>query len=271
MKVQDCVALVTGAGQGIGRGFVDVLLEQGARRIYATARSDDALRGLAAIAPDRVLPLRLDVTNAEDRRNAADKARDVTLLINNAGIAGGATGRRETRFIAAETLDDARALMETNYLAQAEMCRAFAPALLAAEQAAIVNILSIGALFCTPAVATYSASKAAAALMTQGIRAELAPHGILVAGVFTAGVETAMSRGPVRARITPIEHAREVLAAIEAGVEDIFAGPRARELRDEFLRDPKAIERSRASEFAREMTGEAPTLDMVETVTGSRT
>lgn len=255
MKVRDCVALVTGAGQGIGYGFVEVLLERGARRIYATARSDEGLSALVAMDPARVTAVRLDVTSADDRQRVAAMAPDVTLLINNAGIAGGGTDPCDSRFLSARTLDDARAVMETNYFAQAEMCRAFASALLAAKEAAIINILSIGSLFCTPAVATYSASKAAAAMMTQGVRAELAPYGVLVAGVFAAGVETNMSMGPALLRITPVEHARQVLTALEAGIEDIFAGPRAEVLRDEFFRDPKAAERRRVSDFVREMAG----------------
>lgn len=251
MKVMDSVALVTGAGQGIGRGFVEVLLERGAARIYATARQPAALEEVAALDPGRVVPLKLDVTDAADRAAAARQAHDVTLLVNNAGIPG-SEDPSERRFLAAGSLDDARWVMETNCFAQAEMCRAFLPALLRGREGAIINILSIGAHFCTPAFATYSASKAAAAIMTQGIRAELMPQGILVCGVYTAGVDTRMSTGGDRPRVSPAEHARQVLTAAEAGVEDIYAGYGAAALHAEIMRDPKAAEQRRTAMFLRE-------------------
>ena len=55
MQVKDSVALVTGSNQGIGRGFVEVLLERGARRIYATARRPETLDPLVALDPSRVI------------------------------------------------------------------------------------------------------------------------------------------------------------------------------------------------------------------------
>lgn len=249
VRIAGCVALVTGAAEGVGRGFLEALLEGSARRVYATARNPASLQDLTKLDPDRVVALKLDVTSAEDRRRAAGTARDVTLLINNAGISGSADGR-ERRFLAAASLDDARRVMETDFFAQAEICRTFTPALIRADAAAIINILSIGALFCTPAFATYSAAKAAAAMMTQGIRAELLPHGVLVMAVYTAGVRTRMSAGPKRPMVSPIEHAREVLAAVEAGTETVFAGAGAEALHAEFLRDPVAFVRHRVAGFA---------------------
>src|SRR5512132_435847 len=80
MKIEDSVALVTGANRGIGLAFVQALAARGARRIYAAARdpSTIALPGVEAI--------RLDVTKPGDVAAAAARAPDVTLLINNAGI-----------------------------------------------------------------------------------------------------------------------------------------------------------------------------------------
>jgi len=84
VKVAGSVALVTGANRGIGEGFVQVLLERGAARVYAAARDPGRLPRFAA--PERVVPLHLDVTKREQCREAAAKASDVTLLINNAGL-----------------------------------------------------------------------------------------------------------------------------------------------------------------------------------------
>ncbi|MDX2222427.1 MAG: SDR family NAD(P)-dependent oxidoreductase [Rhodospirillaceae bacterium] len=243
-----CTALVTGANQGIGRGFVEALLERGCARVYATARRSDTLDGLAALDRARVIPLELDVVNDAQRQAAAKVASDVTLLINNAGIPG-SDEPRERRFLSATTLADARLVMEVDFFAQAEMCRAFAPTLVANRPAAIVNILSIGALFCLPEYSTYCAAKSAAAIMTKGVRAELARSGVFVAGVFTGGVDTRMAAKNVYEKMSPIDHARQVLDAVAAGVEDIFAGTGAERIRDAVKSDEKAFERSYIERF----------------------
>ena len=248
MKISGAVALVTGSNQGIGRGFVQALLQLGARRIYATARQLESLPEVVALAPERVVPLRPDITSCDDRKRAAHDAPDVTLLINNAGIPGGG-GPLERRFLSATSLDDLRSVMETNFFAQAEMCRSFAPALRRAEDAAIVNVLSIGALYCVPEFATYSASKAATAIMTQGVRAELAPDGVEVFGVFTAGVQTRMSVPRNRPRMSPLEHGHEVLRAIENGIEDIYVGTGVNEIVSALYRDRKGFEQNRIARF----------------------
>ncbi|MFO1425634.1 MAG: SDR family NAD(P)-dependent oxidoreductase [Steroidobacteraceae bacterium] len=167
-----CVALVTGSNSGIGLGFVKILLERGARRVYATARRPETLPDVVALDPKRVVGLALDITDAAQRREAADKARDVTWLINNAGITG-SDDPNERRFLKAHSLDDGRRVMETNFWAQAEMIRAFAPVILANKGGAIVQILSVGAIYSVPTVGTYSASKFAARAMIAAVRAEL--------------------------------------------------------------------------------------------------
>ncbi len=252
MQVQDCVALVTGSNQGIGRGFIQVLLDRGAQRIYATARRPETLEPIVALDPSRIVAAELDINNAEQRRKLGRQAADVTLLINNAGIPG-SEDPSQRRFLSAANLDDARAVMETDYWSQAEMCRIFAPLMVERGAGAIINILSIGALFCLPEYASYCAAKSAAAIMTKGIRSELWGTGVFVAGVFTGGVDTRMSAKNPRSQMSPPDHANQVLDAMEAGVEDIFAGARADELRDAIFGDPKAFEHQHAERFKREL------------------
>lgn len=241
-------ALVTGSNQGIGLGFVKVLLERGAAHVYATARRPETLEAVHALDPQRITTLTLDVTRADHREAAAKAAGDINFLINNAGIPG-SDADEERRFLSASSLDDARLVMETDCFAQAEMCRLFVPILESNAPAAIITILSIGSLFCLPEYATYCAAKAAAAIMVKGVRTELARKDIFVAGVFTAGVDTRMSARNRKEKISPERHAHDVLDAVANGVEDIFAGTGAEEIRDAIKADDKAFERMHSERF----------------------
>jgi len=243
---EGCVALVTGSNQGIGKGFVEVLLARGAKRVYATARRPETLPELLALDPKRVVPLELDVTNDTHRRAAAARAQDVTWIINNAAYPGNPVPA-ERRFLSSGNLDDAHKVMDTNCWSPAELARLFVPIILKNGGGAVVNILSIGALFTVPEYPTYSASKAAGARMTAGFRSELDREPILVAAVYTGGVMTRAA--PVGSHgVTPIEHANEVLDALAAGETDIYAAGAAA-MRDRILADPKGFERANIERF----------------------
>jgi len=237
-----CVALVTGSNSGIGLGFVQVLLERGARKVYATARRPETLDAVVALDPKRVVALPLDITVDAQRRAAAERARDVTWLINNAGIAG-SEDVKERRFLTASNLDDARLVMETNFWAQTEMVRLFTPIILANRGGAIVQILSVGALYSVPTVGSYSASKFAARAMIAAVRAELNREPIVAAGVFTGGVITRMTPPGVTFGVSPEVHANQVLDALSRGETDIFAGAGSHEAYEALRTDPQAFER----------------------------
>ena len=85
MKIDGCVAIVTGGNRGIGEGFVQELLQQGARRVYVAARSLADAQTAAAADPARLVGIALDVTREEQVAEAARTCSDVDLLINNAG------------------------------------------------------------------------------------------------------------------------------------------------------------------------------------------
>ena len=80
MKIDNAVALVTGANRGIGLAFTRALLARGARKVYAGARDP------ATVKVPGAEPVRLDVTRPDEVAAAAARAGDVTLVINNAGI-----------------------------------------------------------------------------------------------------------------------------------------------------------------------------------------
>lgn len=83
MNLSHAVVLITGANRGLGRAFAEAALAAGAAKVYAAARDP------ASIDLPGVVPLRLDVTDPAQVAAAAAECRDVTLLINNAGILRG--------------------------------------------------------------------------------------------------------------------------------------------------------------------------------------
>jgi NAD(P)-dependent dehydrogenase (short-subunit alcohol dehydrogenase family) len=219
MTIQGSVALVTGANRGIGKAYVETLAQAGAGRIYAAARTLETLDAVVAIAPDRIIPIALDVTNPDQVLAAAQIAQDVTVLINNAGVLG-AGG-----LFADHSVETAQWEMNTNYFGTLSMVRAFAPILHRNGGGVIVNVLTIASVVNVPVFSSYSASKAALYSLTQGIRAELAQHGTQVIGVFPGPVDTAMAEGVPLDKIAPIEVATATLHAIEQGIEDVYPDP----------------------------------------------
>lgn len=140
MNIQEAIAFVSGANKGIGKEFVKALHQMGADRIYACARDESKLSEVVSLDPQRIIPLALDITSEQSIQAVAEQCRDITLLINNAGVG------YDAGLIAAPDLSNARKEMETNYFGTLLMCRAFAPVLKQNGGGAIVNTLSSLAL-----------------------------------------------------------------------------------------------------------------------------
>ena len=221
MDIKGTVALVTGANRGIGRAFVEVLVERGRHK-------------------GKVVPLKLDITQPADIAAAAAVCRDVKLLVNNAGI------NRQAGFIAAFDLDAARAEMETNYFGPFSMCRAFASILSANGGGAIINMLSILARVALPMYGSLCASKAAALSLTQGVRGELAKQGTLVVAVMPGAVDTEMERNFPPPKLPPAEAARAALDGVERSIEEVYPGDMAMGMSQGLASDPKAVEKDLA-------------------------
>ncbi len=212
MKIENAVVLVTGANRVIGLAFVRELLARGARKVYAAARDP------SSIAPQPgVQALRLDVNNPEDVAAAATLASDVTLVINNAGIAqpGG--------FMAADSEEVMRRIFETNVFGVLRVSKAFAPVLQANGGGALLNVLSVASWVNGGELAAYSASKSAAWSLTNALRHELAAQKTQVLGLHMAYVDTDLTRGFDVPKTSPVQIVRRALDGLEAGADEVLA------------------------------------------------
>jgi NAD(P)-dependent dehydrogenase (short-subunit alcohol dehydrogenase family) len=235
VKIEGAVALVTGGNRGLGKAFVRALLDAGAAEVYAAAR--DA----SSVTESGATPVGLDIRNDHDITAAVKACRDVTLLVNNAGVA------RFTPLIGAPSMDAARDEIAVNYLGTLAMCRAFAPVLAANGGGAIVNVLSVVSWITVPISGSYCVSKAAELAMTNGIRVELGAQGTLVVGVHAGYIDTDMTANLAIKKITPEDVASATLAALERGETEVLADDRSRDVRNRLRNDPASLDREMQS------------------------
>jgi NAD(P)-dependent dehydrogenase (short-subunit alcohol dehydrogenase family) len=177
------IALVTGASRGIGRAIAVALLAEGYHVIGTARGAMPPLDGLEA--------QRCDVTDAAQVGALFDAVRQrhgrLHLLVNNAGIAGGATFGSKAE--AAEW----NAILATN-LTGSYLCCAAANDLLVDGVARIVNIASVLGLRGVPDQVAYVAAKHGVVGLTRALAEALAPRGIGVNAICPGWVDTAMAR-----------------------------------------------------------------------------
>lgn len=166
---------VTGAGKGIGHACV-LRLARAGFRVYAGVRHEEDGSAIAAEAGHDVVPVRVDITDAEAIARAADfVARDLGEmrlrgLVNNAGIA--VAGPLE--FL---PISELRRQFEVNVLGQVAMLQALLP-LLRVSRGRIINIGSVAGRSALPMTGPYSASKFALEAISDSLRVELMPAGV---------------------------------------------------------------------------------------------
>lgn len=204
MEIKGSVALVTGANRGLGRRFAAALLERGAAKVYAAARNPES------VDLPGVVPLKLDVTDPESVRAAAEIASDVTLVVNNAGSSTGAS-------LLNGSLEDIRLEMDTHFFGTLAVTRAFAPVLERNGGGAVLNVLSVLSWITNPSVAAYSAAKSAAWSLTNALRQELAPQKTLVTALHVGYMDTDMAAHVDGPKSDPAVVAGIALDGVEEG------------------------------------------------------
>ncbi|PZE84009.1 SDR family oxidoreductase [Curtobacterium sp. MCBD17_032] len=228
MDITGSVALVTGSNRGIGRRFVEQLLERGATKVYATARRPE----LVDVPGVTVLPL--DITDTASVAAAAAAAPDVTLLVNNAGISSSGS-------LLTDDLADARRAVDTHLWGTLEVVRAFAPVIERNGGGAIVNVLSALSWFAAPGAGGYSVAKAAEWNMTNAVRLELASRGVTVQGLHLGAADTDMMAGYDGAMTDPADVARASLDGVQAGAAEVLVDDWSRMVKASLAGDPTAL------------------------------
>ncbi|MBX3299632.1 MAG: SDR family oxidoreductase [Acidobacteria bacterium] len=200
------VAVITGAGSGIGRALAVRIANEGIAGLALADLNADRLAETAELITTgpKVTTHRIDVADREAMRRFADDVVSehgrVTHVINNAGVALGGTVREVS-------LDEIEWLMGVNFWGVVHGTKFFLPYLEKEGSAHIVNISSLFGMVAPPGQAAYCASKFAVRGFTEALRHELAGTNISVSSVHPGGVSTNIVNSARIARDTTLSDA----------------------------------------------------------------
>jgi len=247
------VAVITGAGSGIGEALALELARSGAKLAISDidaeglSRSEERLRYIGVpVKADR-----LDVTERERFLAYADEVRDhfgvVNQIYNNAGIAF-------TGDVAISQFNDIERVMDVNYWGVVHGTKAFLPHLIASDDGHVINISSLWGIFSVPGQSAYNSAKFAVSGFTEALRQEmmLAGYPVKVTTVYPGGIKTAIARNATAAEgldkdelaelfdkrlasTSPECAARVILNGVRKNKARVFVGPGAKAL-DLFVR-----------------------------------
>ena len=188
------------------------------------------------------MPLDLTDTTSVDEC-AGEFAARVDILINTAEHV------RTGGIIERKGLTIAREELEIRYFGLTRLAQAFGPVLRARgadgvnSAAAFVNLLSVYALANWPAFGAYSASQAACLSLSHCLRAELRPGGVRVMNLFTGPVDTEWFQTVPPPKVAPRAIAQAIVSGLKGGLEEMYVGDVAEEIRQRLAANPKALER----------------------------
>jgi len=196
-RLEDRIALVTGAGSGFGRAMTLEFVSQGAQ-VIALDRDPGAIAETTSLAgkqSDAITPVTADVTNAAEITSALDKIKSgagrLDVLVNNAGI----TQREDFRHIADQDWDD---ILNVNVTAAMRLSRDALSLLRVSGKGSIINISSIMERVHVRQLSAYSTSKAAIAGMTRAMAVEYATFNVRVNFISPGYAETGMTKRILR-------------------------------------------------------------------------
>ncbi|MBU8090322.1 SDR family oxidoreductase [Staphylococcus aureus] len=210
----DKIAVVTGAGSGIGEAIATLLHEEGAKVVLA-GRNKDKLQNVAnQLAQDSVKVVPTDVTNKEEvdelMKIAQQTFGGLDIVINSAG-------QMLSSKITDYQVDEWDSMIDVNIKGTLYTAQAALPTMLEQSSGHLINIASISGLEVTKSSTIYSATKAAVHTITQGLEKELAKTGVKVTSISPGMVDTAITAAynpSDRKKLDPQDIAEAVLYAL---------------------------------------------------------
>ncbi|NEE17298.1 SDR family oxidoreductase [Streptomyces sp. SID7499] len=191
------VAVVTGAGRGIGRAVCAEFLRAGASVVAGSRKAGSDLADLAA-DPDRMCAVDVDLATPDGPGllvdTAAHRFGGVDILVNNVG--GFPDGRPRFEGFRSVSDDEWMRTIEFNLLTAVRATRAVLPLMLERSSGSIVNVSSVNARLPAPNVVDYAAAKSALNSMSKSLSAEFADRGIRVNTVSPGPVRTPLWTDP---------------------------------------------------------------------------
>ncbi|HCY8679436.1 TPA: SDR family oxidoreductase [Staphylococcus aureus] len=186
----DKIAVVTGAGSGIGEAIATLLHEEGAKVVLA-GRNKDKLQNVAnQLAQDSVKVVPTDVTNKEEvdelMKIAQQTFGGLDIVINSAG-------QMLSSKITDYQVDEWDSMIDVNIKGTLYTAQAALPTMLEQSSGHLINIASISGFEVTKSSTIYSATKAAVHTITQGLEKELAKTGVKVTSISPGMVDTAIT------------------------------------------------------------------------------
>lgn len=186
-RLQDKVAIITGASSGIGLATASLFRQEGAR-VAVFARSKAKIEALVAEPGPDALAVTGDVTVWDDVQrlvqSTLEKFGRIDLLINNAGVGFFAP-------VVDFSLDELDTMLSVNVKGPFMCCKAALPAMIKQQSGHIINVSSVAGTTTFPGGAGYCASKWALEALTQTLIQECKPHRIKVSSINPGSVKTA--------------------------------------------------------------------------------
>ena len=214
-QLQNKLALVTGAGSGIGQATAVALSDAGARVIVTDLQEQSAMATADQIRArgQQAESRQLDVTRLEDMSALASDVEQshgpLEILVNNAGIA-------VAGLFLDVSMENFTKLMGINLMGVVNGCHAFLPAMVRSGRPAhVVNIASMAAYTSAKRMSAYCTSKFAVLGFSECLRAEMAPHGIGVSAICPGMIKTnIVNAGIFEAPDMDIEEKRKDIVAL---------------------------------------------------------
>jgi len=242
--------LITDGRTAVGQAMTKAFSEAGASIVFVGIadawRPFPGMETVRAIERTEIVPL--DMTDTESVAEQAEQnGGRIDIIVNTAEHirTGGIMDRRG--------ISVAREEMDVRFFGLMRLAQAFGPVMRSRgadgvnSATAIVNLLSVYALMNWPAYGAYSSVEAACLSATQSLRAELRPGGVRMLNVFFGPLETEWFQTVPPPKVTPAALARAVIDALQRGLEDVFVGDVAEDIRARLAVNPKALERELAS------------------------